>query len=179
MWDLILVAGSLAVGGLITYYVTKNFSHRSTLNFDLTTSGIFNANDFGRNFSITDGKQTYDNLAVINLSIELKGNHDLVEQSIRENPHIDFENLQILSLKTLNNDESRFYIPLAVSKDSRRIYINMKDLRAGTKAVFSLVATIHDRESGLMPAEFFPGRIANTDVRTSGLIKRPWKTTSK
>jgi hypothetical protein len=94
-------------------------------------------------------------------------------------PHIEFTDLFIHGFKTLNNDDSKFYIPLGHS--GPKVHINIHNLRAGATARFQILGTLRNgrTEFSADQARFFPGRIQNVDVTTHGMIARPWKTTKE
>jgi hypothetical protein len=91
-------------------------------------------------------------------------------------PSFDFDNLSVFEIRTVNNDQSRFYIALCKANYSHRIFVNIHRIRAGTTARFQIVATFTANPATINPSQvhFFPGTIPNIDIVTQGAISRPW-----
>src|ERR1017187_50184 len=129
-------------GGLITFFVTRWYIHRPTLIFRLDPAVLLLASDFGRQLQLQFAGQSVDNLFVLALTVTNKGAADVVVQAaalapsqrITRQPSFDFEDASLYSVRTLNNDESRFYIALAVANSNTRLYINIQRIRAGSTA---------------------------------------------
>ena len=173
-------------GGLITFFVTRWYIHRPTLIFRLDPAVLLLASDFGKQLQLQFAGKPVDNLFVLALTVSSKGTADIVvqdamsppSQRITRQPSFDFADASLYSVRNLNNDESRFYIALAVANANQRLYVNIQRLRAGSTARFQIVGTWMKNPGPLKSerVQFFPGTIANINVRTQGCIHRPWLT---
>jgi hypothetical protein len=188
MWQTILgTAIGVLAGWLITYLVAKRISHRSKLLFRIEQIAFLSPADFGgRNLQILFAGQAVTDVVVLSLTVKNNGSNDIVipastgprnPNSILA-PSFDFEELKLLAVKTLNNDQSKFYIGLAIANADTRLYVNISRLREGTAAHFQILATGlgQRRDVEARDVKFFPGSTPNVDVVTQGIIHRPWLT---
>src|SRR5437588_1305156 len=115
--DALLLLGGISGGGVITYYVTRNFIHRPKLTFSLRPAAILQRHDFGNALAMTLRGRAVDNLAVFTLEISLRGRSDVSKDDIPDDkkPTLRFPQFRAFDVRTLNNDESRFDIPLGIA----------------------------------------------------------------
>jgi hypothetical protein len=131
------------------------------------------------------GRQV-DNICALQLEVASKGHRDIVVEDAAPPrppnatpfPRIDFKDFRIIGIRTLNNDASRFYIPIGRRANNRGVYLNIHRLRAGSTARFQIVGELEGGRRWFEPeqCEIFPGAIPNIDFLTSGTISRPWLT---
>ena len=180
MNDALLLLAGIAGGGVISYYVTRNFIHRPKLGFNLRPAALLHRHDFGNALAMTLRGRAVDNLGVFTLEISLRGRSDISKDDIPDDkkPSLTFPSFRAFDVRTLNNDESRFEIPLGIAAGGNLIIININHLRSNSKAIFQIIGTFEGDAPQLntYQTEFFPGVIHNVDVETSGNIQRPWKT---
>lgn len=176
--DIGLLVGGLLGGGVISYFIARSVIHRPRLCFNLFQAGFIDPKNYHNNLSLSAGGQALTNIIVFNLEISLRGKADLSAASFDEKakPCIDLPGCKIFGVRTLNNDETRFNIPLGLANQGSRIIVNLNRLRAGTTARFQIVGTLPIVPEALWAysAQFFPGASFNVDVETKGAIQRPW-----
>ncbi|WP_062196777.1 hypothetical protein [Caldimonas taiwanensis] len=177
--DILFLAIGLLGGGVISYLIARNVIHRPKLIFNLFQAGFIDPRTYHNNLQLSAAGQPLQNIVVFNLEVSLKGRADLTAAAFdeRTKPSIDFPGCKIFGVRTLNNDETRFNIPLGLANDGARVIVNLNRLRAGTTARFQIVGTFVARPEDLSgySASFFPGASTNVDVETKGAIARPWK----
>lgn len=177
--DIFLVVISLVGGGLVTFYVTKNFIHRPVLKFELRPAAILRKSDFGRTFEMSANGKALNNLCVFSLDITLAGRSDLSKDQVPENnkPTLFFSGFTIYDVRTIDYDESRYSIPLGIARNGLLLIVNIERMRANTHAQFQIIGSFRDGdvEPEDFLADFYPGSMHNIDVQTSGHIRRPWK----
>ena len=179
MMDFLIALLGIAAGGAITYFVTTRYMHRPTISYFLKPAAYLEQHEFGKSLEIKIRGNKVSNLAVFNLEISLHGKADLIESQVLEDqkPTLFIPGFRAFDVQTLNNDETRFEIPLGIAAGGSMIICNIKRIRAGTTAVFQLIGAFDDPATDIntVLAEFYPGALINVDTNTSGSIKRPWK----
>lgn len=177
--DLLLLIGGIGGGGVLSYYITRNYIHRPKLTFSLRPAAILHRRDFGNALAMTLRGHAVQNLGIFTLEISLRGHYDISKEHIPEDrkPSLTFPAFRTFDVRTLNNDESRFEIPLGIVAPGNRVIININHLRSNSKAIFQIIGTFEGEVPDLQSyeVEFFPGVIHNVNTETNGLIQRPWK----
>jgi hypothetical protein len=174
-------------GGLITYVIAVRVAHRSRLSIRLVPTVVLYPSDLDVHNALTfsvQGRQV-QNICALQLEIECKGKRDVVVDDARlprppnatPLPRVEFRDFRMIGVRTLNNDASRFYIPLSRPSE-RTLYINIHRLRAGATARFQIVGELEHgrRQFDADQCQLFPGAIPDIDLVTSGRIHRPWLT---
>jgi hypothetical protein len=166
-------------GGLVSLFVAKRFIHRPHLNFSLRPAAILRKSDFGRTFKMSANGKNLENLCVFNLGLHLKGKSDISKDQIPDNnkPTLFFPNFTIYDVRTIEYDETRFDIPLAIAANGSMLIVNIERMRANTHARFQIIGSYWDSDSNPedFAADFYPGSLHNIDVESSGHIMKPWK----
>lgn len=179
MKETLLLLGGIIGGGVITYYVALNYIHRPKLTFSLRPAATLLQKDFGSALAMTLRGQAVKNLGVFTLELSLRGRSDISKDHIPPDrkPSLSFPNFRAFDVRTLNNDESRFDVPLGIAGNGSLIIININHLRSNTKAIFQVIGTFDGDAPSPQSYQvsFFPGVIHNVDVETNGNIQRPWK----
>lgn len=179
--DIVLLVAGIVGGGIVSWLVAKRFIHRPHLIFSLKPAAILRKSDFGRTFKMSANGKELDNLCVFNLGMHLKGKSDLSRSQIPEDnkPTLFFPGFTIYDVRTIEYDETRFNIPLAIAAKGSLLIVNIERMRANTHASFQIIGSFWD--SGVDPeefsADFYPGSLHNVDVESAGHIRRPWKKT--
>ncbi len=179
--DIALLIAGIIGGGIVSLWVAKRFIHRPHLKFSIRPAAILRKSDFGRTFKMSANGNNLDNLCVFTLDMHLKGKSDLSRDQVPEDnkPTLFFPNFTIYDVRTIEYDETRFDIPLAIAAKGALLIVNIERMRANTHASFQIIGSFWD--SAIEPedfsAEFYPGSLHNVDVESSGHIRRPWKKT--
>jgi hypothetical protein len=111
---------------------------------------------------------------VYDLTIKNKGNRDLNEDQNESdsNPRIDLKNGKAIGVRTVNMDNSQFYIPIARGNGNRSIHINFGRLRSGGVASF-MIMCIPESDDKEIEFSLFPAFVPNFNVERTGLIEGP------
>jgi hypothetical protein len=177
--DVILVGAGLAGGGLISYLIARNVIHRSRLHYSLHPAAVLRSRDFGTSLSMNLRGQPVQNLCVFSLEMNLRGRLDISKDEVPDDhkPSIYFPDFRAFDVRTINNDESRFNIPLGIAAGGHMIIGNIDRIRANTRAIFQIIGSFDNEVPDLAQyyVDFYPGAIKNIDVETSGNIRKPWK----
>jgi hypothetical protein len=177
--DIGLLAAGIVGGGIASWLVAKKFIHRPHLKFSLKPAAILRKSDFGRTFKMSANGNNLDNLCVFNLDMHLKGKSDLSRDQVPEDnkPTLFFSGFTIYDVRTIEYDETRFSIPLAIAANGSLLIVNIDRMRANTHASFQIIGSF--RDSTINPedflADFYPGSLHNVDIGSAGHIRRPWK----
>ena len=183
---LILTLTRIVVSALVTFMVTRRVSHRPTLVVRLEPSLFLSPEDLDVHggLSLSVGRHKVRNICVLLLEVHCKGEKDIdvadAEPPRGPNstplPRLDFRDFRIVGIRTLNNDRSRFYVPISRHSGDQGLYVNIHHLGAGATAQFQIVGELeNDRtEFAADQCMVFRGAIPNTNFDTSGTIARPW-----
>ena len=179
--DVALVGAGIIGGGIVSYFVARRFIHRPNLKFNLHQAAVLNRADFGNKFRMSVDGNDIHNLCVFNLDMTLSGSADLAPSQVPSDnkPSLYMPGFAVYDVRTIDYDESRFRIPLGIAGNGSLILINLERMRAGTTARFQILGSFRDSDddASRFAAEFYPGAVHNVDMKTSGMIKRPWKKT--
>lgn len=179
--DVVLLVLGLLGGGLITWLAAKKLIHRPILKFRLYCAATLRKTDFGRKFKMSAGDTDLNNLCVFNLEMHLKGRADISKDQVPEDnkPTLFFPNFTIFDVRTIDYDETRFSIPLAIAANGSMLIVNISRMRSNTIARFQILGTFRDSDTdpNLFSSHFYPGSLHNVDMETAGQIKKPWKRT--
>lgn len=177
-WVLALVIGCAA-----TYFVARRVAHRPRLSITLTPKVSLFPSDFdiGESFSFRMGGRAVDNVCALELVVKCKGFRDIVVPDARPPraadatplPRLDFTDFDIMGIQTLNNDASKFYVPLVRAAKNKSLYVNIHRLKAGTEARFQIVGRLLEERRTFTDdqCQIFPGAIQDTDVDISGCVQ--------
>lgn len=179
--DVVLLLVGIGGGGIVSWFVAKRFIHRPQLRFSLKPTAILRKSDFGRKFEMSANGQNLNNLCVFNLGMHLNGRADLSRDQVPEDnkPTLFFPRFTIYDVRTIEYDETRYSIPLAIAAKGSLLIINIDRMRANTYANFQVIGSFHDDsvDPEDFTADFYPGSLHNVDIESSGHIRRPWKKT--
>jgi hypothetical protein len=175
----------LLIGVLATLWATKKLAHRPRLRLKLSMRAAIIPQDLDVapdliRFYVGD-RQIY-NLALLNLELSYQGYRDINlpahdptkhDRSILM-PFIQFTDFQVLALTTLNNDQSRFYVPFGKGFADTRLYINVQRIKGGSTIKVQLLGTLFKQRTAFSEeqAQLFPGTIPDVDVSSSGLFAK-------
>jgi hypothetical protein len=178
----------ILVGGAITFFVARRYAHRPKLTFRLDPAALIFPDELGMgpHLELRYGNSPVTNLVSLSFVLTHTGSTDVVVADAAPprpanatlQPFFDFADFEVFSVKTVNNDESRFYVALSKALGSTRVYVNIHRIRAGTTARFQMLGTLRNgrRHIEAEQVAFFPGALPNVDVLTQGIISRPWLT---
>ena len=120
------------------------------------------------------------NIVCLGLTLRLEGYNDHEDPSARtppapgapSRPRIDFDNLRVLSISTVNNDPNLFEVPIAKANGDKSVYLNVIRLKANATARFTIVATKLDEKLPIS-ASLTQGYIKQVDLRAADLLRAP------
>ena len=182
-------------GVAVSWWAATHWIHRPRLVFDLEVGERIDPAELGLNWmTLQMGPLTIKNLIILHLSITNRGRRDVIvpdagksasgqrPMSATPLPRIDFSRLGVLGFRTLNSDDSAYWIPLAKSRkshgDPQHLHIYIHRIRGGSTAHFRILGTVWEGSSALEPSDtdFFPGAIPDVDVDVCGLLRKPYLT---
>ncbi len=179
--DVVLLILGLLGGVIGSWFVAKRFIHRPVLKFGLRPAAILRKSDFGRTFKMSANGRDLENLCVFNLDMHLKGRSDISKDQVPEDnkPTLFFPGFTIYDVRTIEYDETRFSIPLALAASGALLIVNLARMRSNTHARFQIIGSFRDNDADPADfmAHFYPGSLHNVDMESSGHIRRPWKRT--
>ena len=180
--DILVNFAFLILGAIISYFVTIRFIHRPTLMITLKQVAAIVPDEIraGPNLQMTYDRRPINNLAAFILEVSNKGKADIVvpsnisqqpDNSIPQ-PNIRFEGVRILAVKTLNNNPSKFNIPLAPHLEGTQMYVNVLRIKSGATAKFQILGTFTDNSSSLESEKvtLYSGAIPNVNIKTDGIL---------
>jgi len=120
------------LGGAIAYTIAKRVAHRPKLKVRLDETMVLRPADLNLHNNLTlsvNGAQV-ENLCSLALTVECSGSRDIVVpdaapprgENATPPPRLDFDGFEIIGVRTLNNDNSRCYIPLGIRTNRRGLY---------------------------------------------------------
>ena len=157
-------------------------SARSTLHVKLVQHFELRASsykpDLSKVLKISWAGNPIDNLVCLGLTLRLEGYHDHDDPSAKtppapgapSRPRVDFQNLRLLSIGTMNNDPNLFEVPIAKANADKSIFLNIVRLRANVNARFTIVGT-KPNEDIPISASPTPGYMKQTDLCGAGLLE--------
>jgi hypothetical protein len=173
-WTLLITVASTAVGCFITWLVARRVPHRRIISIRLEEAFRVNAQDFGlgERFAITYDRSAIPCLIGLKLTVTGVSGEDFVSSPSASalNPNIVLKGFTVLGFRTLNKDDTKFYIPLSVGVDGA-VWTNINRLRAGTKAEFMIICrkqSPDESEGFVLRNSFLP----NFSVVGAGLLKK-------
>ena len=170
----------------MTYFIARRVIHRPKLTITVEPTLVLRPEDLDVHDSLelsVKGKKVQA-LCALSLEIACKGRKDVVVPDAGRGrapgatplPRVDFNGFRIVGIRTLNNDASRFYIPLGRHSGGRGVYLNIHRLRAGAVARFQIIGELETGRAQFDPEQchVFPGAIPDVDLLTRGTVARPW-----
>lgn len=88
-------------------------------------------------------------------------------------PSLRIEGIEILDVQTVNNDSSRFYIPIVPTNDKSALIFNVNWIRKRTHAEFLVFYKLKEGMSMTnVHAKLYPGLLHEVKVITGGIVDK-------
>lgn len=173
--NIAVTAGGIVTSGMVSYAIARCVKPSARLKVALDFLDVGIAEMFGQGFSYQKGGEILRDAQVLLLTIStgfVSGVRSCNFHS-RFKPCIKVHGFSIAGFSTLNNDRTRFDIPLGLL-DENTIIMNLNHIRRCTTAKFSVVGRVKDGYTkDSIEAEFFQGLADGVEVESAGgLIKR-------
>ena len=170
---LICNVASIIASGVISFLIAKCVRPRAKLKITLKSESAVSQNVLGSELQIGKNGKTVGDIAIFKLSISTGFVMGVTSDNMdaKHKLALDFKGLTIKNIKTVNNNNSRFNIPIGRASKDARLVLNINWMRRSTTAEF-LVVGILDR--GVKPkdvkADLYIGLLRDVEIVPAGMI---------
>ncbi len=138
---------SLFVGWIITHFYHKRSLRGAILAFESQSVDIISTANLSRKVSIAVEGKPISTLVSIQIVVSLIGSSDLTEKNFAKiKPALHFHNMNVIDIRTRNNDHEHFDIPIGRS-DNQICIFNIRYFKRDSKAIFQIIGSLNDGES--------------------------------
>lgn len=172
--NIAVTIGGLVVSGMVSYAIARYVRPRARLKIALNFPDVGISEMFGPGFSYRKGNDVLQNVQVLLLTISTGSVFGVRSWNFhsRFKPCIKLHGFSIVGFSTLNNDRTRFDIPLGLL-DKNTIIINLNHICRHTTAKFSVIGRVDGGcTKDSVEAKLFQGLADGVEVESAGgLIK--------
>ncbi|MBP5545517.1 MAG: hypothetical protein ILM98_15705 [Kiritimatiellae bacterium] len=166
---------SVIASGLISFVIARHVKPHAKLSITLDRHMELSKKLLGGSFSFKKDGKTLTNVMVLKLSIATGLFSGVGKDNFHSHykPCIKIKGFNIVGFNTLNNDRTRFDIPLGLREKDNTIILNINWIQRNSMADFIVVGHIpHGYHENDVEATLFPGLCRDVTVSHSGSLIR-------
>ena len=170
-WNVI----SILCSGMISFFIAKFVRVEASLKVNLQPEDKKSSNALMVKFWSERNRDLADKTLLFKLTIKTGFVRGVTFHNVyqEKKPSLRFEGVEILDVQTLNNDGSRFHIPIGISNDKSTLIFNVNWIRKRTHAEFLVFCKPKDGMPKMnVRARLYPGLLHEVNVLTSGIIDK-------
>ena len=172
---------SICISSVVSFCIARWVHRRAKVSLMLHPYVQVGKKALGRNLELKASGEVLSNLCVLKFVIKtgrFSGMTALNNIFSNLKPRLRIKGFLIHDIKTLNNDFSKFYIPITKS-DPSTIILNINWIRSNTVAEFLISGTLSKNMSiSDVSAKLFPGLLYDVDVKVFGNIDKNFDCTN-